>query len=70
MNALYALLGMIGVVAAIMGVAWLGQRASRREGSASERADASADAREVEQDMTDEVMKPPDTQTRLDNGTF
>ncbi len=70
MNVVYAALGMVGVVAAIFGVAWLGQFASRRQGRAEGLADASEDARKVEQDMANELVKPADTQKRLDNGTF
>jgi hypothetical protein len=73
MQALYGLLGVVGVVAAIFGLAWLGQFAARRQGAADERADATDEAREAEQEMTDIILQPTspeDTKDKLNKGEF
>lgn len=73
MQALYGLLATAGVVAAIMGLAWLGSVAARRQGAAEERADATAEAREAEDEMTEIVLKPTspsETKDKLEKGTF
>lgn len=73
MEGLYGLIAAAAVVAAIFGLAFLGQQAARREGAADARADAEADAREAEQEMTDIILKPTsadETKDKLRKGEF
>lgn len=73
MQALYGFLAVIGVVAAIFGLAFLGQLAARRQGAAEERAGAEADARAAEAEMTEiqsETITPEELRKRIRDGTF